>query len=114
MSQTHEAIKAMYEAFSNLLIERAVAEGELIPENESPDYDENDRPRFILCDEIWDILAEAGHGAEVIIHGKKPETLYYNDFATQTDNVRFMNHISEALDAGHLVTVNGTNIYDLY
>ena len=40
------------------------------------DYDETGRPRYILCDEIWDILAEAGHGAEVIIHSEKPETLY--------------------------------------
>ena len=78
------------------------------------DYDETGRPRYILCDEIWDILAEAGHGAEVIIHSEKPETLYYNDFATQTDNVHFMNHISEAMDNGYTVTVNGTDIYDLY
>ena len=114
MSQTHEAIKAMFEAFNTLLIERAIAEGDLIPEDENQDYDETGRPRYILCDEIWDILAEAGHGAEVIIHSEKPETLYYNDFSTQTDNVHFMNHISEAMDNGYTVTVNGTDIYDLY
>ena len=74
----------------------------------------NHRPEYILCDEIWDILATAGHGCEIIIHKENPETLYYNDFATQTDNVRFMNHLSEAMDDGYLITVNGTDIFDLY
>ena len=77
-------------------------------------YDENGKPRFILCDEIWDILAEAGHGAEVKILRAEPETLYYDDTATQIDNVRFMNHLSEAMDEGYTVTVNGTDIFDLY
>ena len=68
----------------------------------------------IPCDHIWDILHEAGHGAEVIIHKDKPETLYYNDFATQSDNVRFMSHIWDELEKRNLVTVNGTDIFDLY
>lgn len=78
------------------------------------DYDENGKPLFILCDEIWDILATAGHGAEVIIHKEKPEVLHYDDFATQDENVRFMNHLSQAMDDGYDITVNGTDIYDLY
>ena len=121
MNNTHKAITAMFEAFNKFLIDRAIAEGDLIKEEDKEynkehgeDYDETGRPRFILCDEIWEILAEAGHGAEVIIHGDKPETLYYNDFATQIDNVHFMNHLSEAMDNGLTVTVNGTDIYDLY
>lgn len=80
----------------------------------TPVEEENTRPEYILCDEIWDILAEAGHGCEIVIHKENPETLYYNDFASQTDNVHFMNHLSEAMDNGYLVTVNGTDIFDLY
>lgn len=77
-------------------------------------FDENGRPRYILCDEIWDILAEAGHGCEIFIHKENPETLYYDDFASQIDNVHFMNHLSEAMDNGYTITVNGTDIFDLY
>ena len=77
-------------------------------------YDEYGRPLYLLCDEIWDILAEAGHGCEIVIHGKEPETLYYDDFAAQDENVRFMSHISGEMDKGYLVTVNGKNIFDLY
>ena len=82
----------------------------------SDSNEENARPEYILCDEIWDILDEAGHGTPVLIHhnGAPTEVLIYDRYATQRDNVRFMNHISEALDDGSLVTVNGTNIYDLY
>lgn len=77
-------------------------------------FDENGRPLHILCDEIWDILAEVGHGCEIIIHKENPETLYYDDFASQIDNVHFMNHLSEAMDNGYTITVNGTDIFDLY
>ena len=74
------------------------------------------RPEFLLCDEIWEILDEAGHGTQVLIHhkDKAPEALIYDRYATQRDNIRLMNHISEALDNGCLVTVNGTDIFDLY
>ena len=108
MATKHEAIKAMFEAFSDFLAERAVAEGDLVRESSRPDY--------ILCDEIWEILDEAGHGTPVIIHrtGRPSEVIIYNRYASQTDNVKLMNHLSEALDSGCLVTVNGTDIYDLY
>ena len=99
----------LMDAVFNLIL--AMAKAETTPD-QKPEADH--RPEYILCDEIWDILAEAGHGAEVIIHKENPETLYYNDFATQTDNVHFMSHLSEALDDGYEVTVNGRNIYDLY
>ena len=80
------------------------------------DYDENGKPLFLLCDEIWEILDEAGHGTPVIIHhfGIPNEVLIYNRYATQSENVKFMNHISEALDEMLPVTVNGKDIYDLY
>lgn len=99
-------------AVFNLMLAMAKSEAarDQNPEDAEPKY----RPEYILCDEIWDILAEAGHGAEVIIHKDEPETLYYDDTATQIDNVHFMNHLSEALDDGYLVTVNGTDIFDLY
>lgn len=77
-------------------------------------FDENGRPRYILCDEIWEILAEAGHGCEIIVHKENPETLYYDDFASQINNVHFMNHLSEMMDEGYTITVNGTDIFDLY
>jgi len=72
------------------------------------------RPEYILCDEIWDILAEAGHGCEIIIQKANQETIYYDDFASQIDNVHFMNHLSEAMNDGYSITVNGTDIFDLY
>lgn len=74
------------------------------------------RPDYILCDEIWEILEESGHGTPVAIHhhGEPTEVLFFDQFASQIDNVHFMNHISEALDNGCLVTVNSTDIYDLY
>ena len=82
------------------------------PVNEEEHY----RPEYILCDEIWEILDEAGHGTPVLIHRKDAptEVLIYNRYATQSENVRFMSHISEEMDKGHLVTVNGTDIFDLY
>ena len=69
-----------------------------------------------MCDEIWDILDEAGHGTPVLIHkeDQPSEVVIYNRYASQTDNVKFMNHIWEAIEDGWLVTVNGTNIFDLY
>ena len=117
METNHEAIKAMYGAFQSYLIERAIEDGDLYIIDDDCDIsteEEKTRPEYILCDEIWDILAEAGHGCEVIIHKEIPETIYYNDFASQTDNIRFMNRLSEAMDNGYRVTVNGTNIFDLY
>jgi len=82
----------------------------------TPVEEENTRPEYILCDEIWDILDDAGHGTPVLIHHKDAptEVLIYNRYATQSENVRFMSHISEEMDKGHLVTVNGTDIFDLY
>lgn len=105
-------IPEVKDALFNLIL--AMAKAEAASAQKPEDTKAKHHPRFILCDEIWDILAEAGHGAEVVIHKGKPETLYYNDFATQTDNVRFMNHLSEAMDDGYLITVNGTDIFDLY
>ena len=80
------------------------------------DYDENGKPLFLLCDEIWEILDEAGHGTPVLIHrhGEPSEVLIYNRYATQSENVKFMNYIYEALSNMYLVTVNGKDIYDLY
>lgn len=74
------------------------------------------RPDYILCDEIWEILDESGHGTPIVIHhqSKPTEVLFFDQFASQIDNVHFMNHISESLDNGCLVTINGTDIYDLY
>ena len=110
MATIHEASKAMLNAFYDYLIDREIEENNPAPETEST------RPEYILCDEIWEILDGAGHGTPVLIHhtGKATEVLIYNRYATQTDNVHFMNRISEALDSGCLVTVNGTDIYDLY
>ena len=99
----------LMDAVFNLML--AMAKTEATPDQKP---EANHRPEYILCDEIWDILAEAGHGCEIIIHKENPETLYYDDFASQTDNVHFMNHLSEAMDNGYLVTVNGTDIFDLY
>ena len=71
---------------------------------------------YILCDEIWETLDEAGHGCEIVIRYKdnQTETLYYDQFASQDRNVRFMSHISEAMDEEAEITVNGTDIFDLY
>lgn len=104
----------LMDAVFNLTLAMAKTYAKNNPQNE--DRDESGRPEYILCDEIWDILDESGHGTPVLIHhkGKATEVLIYNRYATQTDNVHFMNHISEALDSGCLVTVNGTDIYDLY
>ena len=110
MATIQEAAKAMYEAFCNYLIDRETEENNPAPKEKST------RPEFLLCDEIWDILDEAGHGTPVLIHheDRATEVLIYNRYATQLDNVHFMNHIFEELENGCLVTVNGTDIYDLY
>lgn len=102
----------LMKAVFSLTLAMAKAEAE----EQTDEYDENGKPKYLLCDEIWDILDEAGHGTPVLIHrkGQASEVVLYNRYASQTDNVRFMNHISEAMDDGCLVTVNGTNIFDLY
>ena len=116
MASTHEAIKAMYEAFNNLLIERAIAEGDLFKEEEETQINASGRPEYLLCDEIWDILDESGHGTPVLIHhrDKASEVIIYDRYASQNENIKVMNHIYEAIEAGCLVTVNGTDIFDLY
>ena len=77
---------------------------------------EDGKPTYLLCDEIWDILDESGHGTPIIIHHYETasEVLIYDRYASQDDNIKFMGHIFEALEDGLLVTVNGTNIFDLY
>lgn len=124
MANYKEVANLMLDAFEQYLIDREVAECGTVTDDtpvkpddfDVPQYDENGRPLFLLCDEIWEILDDAGHGTPVIIHreNKAPEVLIYNRYASQSDNVRFMGRISEAIDAGNTVTINGTNILDLY
>lgn len=104
----------LMDAVFNLML--AMAKAEAVPAQEPDDDETEHRPEFILCDEIWEILDEAGHGTPVLIHRKDAptEVLIYNRYATQDENVRFMSHISEEIDKGHTVTVNGTDIFDLY
>ena len=110
-------------AVFNLMLAIAKAEADST-ENREPaeelgeddQFDENGRPLYLLCDEIWEILDEAGHGTPVVINkdGQPSEVLIYDRYASQTDNVHFMNRIWEVMADGWLVTVNGTDILDLY
>ena len=123
MEDLKKVASTMYEAFCNFLVERAIAEGDLIPEDDEDDgfepdeqFDEDGRPRYLLCDEIWEILDDAGHGSLVTIHHDDgpTEVLVYNRYASQLDNVHFMDHIFEEMEKGCVVTVNHKNIFDLY
>ena len=106
MATNHEAMQAMIGSFYAFLMER---EEEEASKGAS-------RQDYLLCDEVWEILDEAGHGCVITITqiGKQSEVLYYDQFAKQWDNVRFMEHICTAIDEGATVNVNGKDIFDLY
>lgn len=91
-------------------------EADSFDDEHSDMFDENGRPTILLLDDIWEIIDNAGDGTAAIIHhdGAPDEVVIYNRSASQHDNVVFMEHIYLAIDEGCLVTVNGTDILDLY
>ena len=121
MSSTHEAIKAMYDAFSDYLLDRAVAEGDLIEEDDTqvhteeddapaPTEEENELPP-LLEDEIAEILNEH-KGEKIQIYFQPQGPLNCRYYSYEKDN-GIVFAIYDALENHHLVTVSGTNILDL-
>ena len=113
MSSTHEAVKAMYNAFLDYLLERAIAEGDLVKEDDDapePTEEENDLPP-LLEDEIAEILDEH-KGEQIQIHFHPEGPLNYRYYCYEKDK-SIVFTIYDALENHCLVTVNGTNIVDL-
>lgn len=113
MSSTHEAIKAMYNAFCDYLLERAVAEGDLVCEGDgTPEQVEEESSAPVLFeDEIAEILNEH-KGEKIQIHYHPEGPLNYRYYCYEKDK-SIVFTIYDALENHCLVTVNGTNIVDL-
>ena len=112
MSSTHEAIKAMYHAFSNYLLERAIAEGDLVKEDDAPvPTDEENNLPPLFEDEIAEILNDH-KGEKIQIYFQPQGPLNYRYYCYEKDN-GIVFAIYDALENHHLVTVGGINILDL-
>ena len=121
MSKTYEAIAAMYEAFNNYLLDRAIASGDLVWEDgeEHPplfvdepedEIDDEDLPP-LFEDEIAEILDEH-KGEEILVHHRPEGPVRFRYYGYKKDK-RVVFTIYDALINHCLVTVNGTNIVDL-
>lgn len=104
MATTREAVKAMYDAFCSFLVDRAIAEGDLIP------YDDEDAP-VLFEDEIAEIL-EAHKGEEIQIHDHPESALRFRYHCYEHDK-GIVFTVYDAIENHCLVTVGGTNIVDL-
>lgn len=71
---------------------------------------EKDEP-VLFEDEIAEILDNCGAGAEVLIHDNTESSAVYRFSGTY--DLKLVNKIYNALEAGIPVTVNGTNITEL-